>query len=674
MLVTTVILAALSAPRAATAAEEEIGAPGAHDLVEALRGINQQMRRVQRLLGDELGFDTHTAMMELGQAQVDFFAEDHPQAALRLLQLVSRPGFRDELAYPEALYFLGESLWAMGLHKAAIEHLRESLQPVHQAPGEFRRRLARYLVRAGEVARLDEVRGHWRRYQGSRADGPLGDEDREVRYEYAKALFRGGALAEAEALFSAIDEADPYFLRARYFMGVLQLRRDDPKAAEVAFKLALEGYDHLAGPPLPRDDEEASLRGPDRELDINELFELPAESVESDTLQRRMGALIHLALARLAAAREDDVVAWFHYRAVPPGDANFASALSEATYVLFRRGHFVWCARLIDQALAGRGDDVSAAQLGLWQAQLLAKGARYEDARARYEVLGEALLRRASDLEAELSQDRRLFPQAVLAWTAPDDANRARALEAEFVEQEESLAETHEIAAALQGLLDDAEALPPVRFGRARQRELHDRMDAFDLDLRRAADAARTGGEVRAGGTPVTEEDVARLAQSGRRLRTRLERFDRTVDTFDRTWRARIRAVLAAEVPNLRQLTGDLGHERASIERLGAAMRTTARTNLENFAAEAQFGQVDIAYWRKEEITRQISETLEGQRLEQLPLDEIQRSLPKPRPKAAPAPAPRDEDQEGEPDGAEGGADEATPDEAQGATPPVSVR
>lgn len=654
------------------------------ELVEDLRGINQQLRRAQRRLGDDAGFGGRAAMMELGQAQVEFFAEDYPRAALRLMQLVSRPGFRDELAYPEALYFLGESLWAMGMRKAAVEHLRESLQPARQPPGEFRRRLARYLVRAGEVARLDEVRAFWRRYQATRADGPLSDEDRDVRYEYAKALFRGGALAEAEAIFDAVDEADPYYLRARYFVGVLKLKREDLRGAKAAFEAALEAYERVHRPRLALDwpdaDAPAELDGPARELLVLDALDADDDAdeaadegapVEGPALaaqeehQRRMGALIHLALARLAAATEDDRAAWFHYRSVPPGDPDFVMALSEATFVLFRREHFLWCARLIDQLLATRGDDVSAAQLALWKAQLLARGARFDQARDSYQALDQAMQRRAAELEAELEQARRLFPQAVLAWTAPEDASRARALEAELVQQEEALLEAREMAEALRALLNSADPLPPVRYGREVQGVMRERMDAFDAGLRRAAEAAHAEPQSGAhGGAPgATDADIGRLRDSAQRLRARLDRYDRTLGAFDRTYRDRIRKVLQAEEPNVKALDRALAGERQSMQNLATAMRTTARTNLENFAAEALFGQVDIAYWRKEDVTRRIRQAME-ERAEIEGEMNAEEPTGAPLPEAAPPPptappAPDDEPPDG--DDGPGDADEDPP-------------
>ncbi len=663
--------------------------PSVPELVDDLRGINQQLRRAQRRLGDDAGFGGRAAMMELGQAQVEFFAEDYPRAAIRLMQLVSRPGFRDQLAYPEALYFLGESLWAMGMRKAAVEHLRESLQPAKQPPGEFRRRLARYLVRAGEVAQVDEVRAFWRRYQATRADGPLSDEDRDVRYEYAKALFRGGALAEAEALFDAVDEADPYYLRARYFVGVLKLKRDDVRGAKAAFQAALEAYQRVHRPSLTLDwpdaDQPAELDGPARDLlildpidaddDADEAAEegAPVEPPARDAQEeheRRMGALIHLALARLAAATDDDRAAWHHYRRVPPGDPDFVMALSEATFVLFRREHYLWCARLIDQLLATRGDDVSAAQLALWKAQLLARGARFDEARASYVALDEAMQRRATELEAELEQARRLFPQAVLAWTAPEDANRARALEAELVQQEEALIEAREMAQALRDLLNSSDPLPPVRYGREVQGVMHQRMDAFDAGLQRAAEAAHAEPQTGAhGGAPAaTDADIGRLRDSARRLRGRLTRFDRTLDAFDRTYRDRIRKVLQAEEPNVQALDRALAGERRSMQNLATAMRTTARTNLENFAAEALFGQVDIAYWRKEDVTRRIREAMEeradieGEMNTEEPTGA---PLPKPEPPATPAPPAQDEPTEDD----EGPGDEDGPGDDE---PPVA--
>ena len=391
-------------------------------------------------------------------------------------------------------------------------------------------------------------------------------------------------------------------MQALYFRAVIHLKDENLVKAEAGFKETLDAWQ--AAQPEAKDRE--YLEDVDAKGDARELVEL--ELSEAETLpppevakQKRLGAVIHLALARLNAARGKHVEAWNHYRKVPRGDPDFAAALAEATFVLFQREQYAWCVRLVDQLLAGRGDDVSAAQLRLWKAQLLARSTQYEAARESYQILNESLTQRGEQLTAQLEEDTRIFPQAVLAWTAPDNANRARQLEADLVTQDESLIEAKEMARMLSDLLDSEEILPAVARGRRSMERLNGRMAQFEEHLEVSHAEAEDA------------EDFSDIDASAAKLRARIEQFDGQLDAFEGTFRKRIAVVLKQELPALKTLTRKLESEMVAARGLGKEMRVAAQDNIETYAAEAMFGQVDIAYWRKQEITRKLSASLDSQ-------------------------------------------------------------
>ena len=613
---TALLSLALLAPPAAA---HSLDGPPAAAVADELRGINQQLQYARGRLDQALSIEGDAPLEVLNRAQVSHFEGDHPAAAARLLDLVARPGFRAHPAYPEALAWLGESLWALGLEAAAIEALRESLDSPRQGSATWRRNFERYLARARDREPLDRLRAYWQRYMGlpaTDADADLG----ELTYHYARALFRGGALDEAEAAFRVVplDAADA--LRAAYFVGVVALKKGEILKAQAAFEAAREAWQTRAAEvlkPIATPLDAIPAEGParayarvtaDGELappDGEDEAAAAAEALdpEDETRHvRRMGAVIHLALARLAAARGDDAEAWKWYRRVPPGDPDHAQALSEATFVLFRMGEYDWCVRLVDQLLAARGDDLSAAQLGLWRAQLLARAARYEDARQSYAELERAMQRRLEQLDADLQSDQRLFPAAALAWTAPEDARRARRLEAELVLQEEALNDARALAAALAELALSAEALPVVKNGRALHGRLVERLEHTRTHLASPEVQASTRA-VSATGAPI---DPGTLDTSARRLSARLAGFERYLETYAATYRARLQQVIDAEQPGLERLTAALASEQAAARALAEELRLAARSNIDRYAAESMFGEVDLAWWRKEEISTRI--------------------------------------------------------------------
>ena len=141
----------------------------------------------------------------------------------------------------------------------------------------------------------------------------------------------------------------------------------------------------------------------------------------------------------------------------------------------------------------------------------------------------------------------------------------------------------------------------------------------------------------------------------------RLEGFGRDLDVYERRFRTRLRNTLKAEAPQVRRLASTFKRELKSADRLGVAMRNSARTNLENTAAEAFFGQVDIAFWRKEEISQRILDVLRRQNEIQAATKhvEVQMEAPPPRVPWAPAEGEGEAEEDGEPDEAKPPEDEA---------------
>lgn len=571
--------------------------------IDELRHMNNALRRAQSNLDTSLAVDSSEAVKVLSEAQVEFFAEDYDRAAIRLMRLISKPTFKNQPAFVEALTYLAESLWALGLEKSARTYFKQAVEHPRQLPSGFKKRLARYYELAGRDMPLRDLRRLWRRYQNDwdEAAEPT-PADLMIRYQYAKSLTAHDALAEADDLFAAFKPGDPQHVQALYFRAIIHLKDENLVKAQAAFEATLEAWQAAQPAAKAREYlEDVDGDGAARELVELELSDAETLPPPEVARQQRLGAVIHLALARLHAARGKHVEAWNHYRKVPRGDPDFAAALAEATFVLFQREQFAWCVRLVDQLLAGRGDDVSAAQLRLWKAQLLARSTQYDQARESYQILNESLTQRGEQLTAQLEEDKRIFPQAVLAWTAPDDAVRARNLEASLVTQDESLIEAKEMARTLSDLLDSDEILPAVARGRRAVERLKGRMAQFEEHL----EVSHAESE--------DAEDFTDIDASAARLKARIAQFSGQLDDFEGTFRKRIAKVLKQELPALKSLTRSLESEMLAARGLGSEMRVAAQDNIETYAAEAMFGQVDIAYWRKQEITRKLSASLDAQ-------------------------------------------------------------
>lgn len=643
-------------------AHEVNDVPSKVQLIDELRGMNSTLRQAQAQLDTSLAVDAIEVVKVLNDAQVAWLAEDHPRAALLLLRLIARPAFKDHPAWPEALEYLGESLYALGLREAARTYMQQAVEHPRQLPTPWRRRYARLLAIAGDRLTLPQLRTLWRRYQeGQEDDDAPSAADNAIRYQYAKALVRHDAHAEADEQLAQVPEGDPWYLQALYFRGIIQLKQAQEVKAKEAFEEALAAWQRST-PAEPRPWlEDIGDSGPAREiitLPQPDEDALPSEEAARHT---RMGAVIHLALARLAAAHNNDATAWQHYRQIPRGDPDFAAALAEGSFILFRRAQYAWCIRVVDQLLAGRGDDVSAAQLTLWKAQLQARAADYGESLTTYALLEATLSETRVDAEPEA---RRLFSEAVLAWTDPDESVRARALEADIISQEEALKEAQETAELLATLIRSDALLPTVARGREILEVLDARMAHFAQHLELAGRVAHVEEDpaLHGGGPPATRADLRTIAESHETLKARLDVFEDQLTTFESSYRKRIASVLQSEVPVVAALEKDLNAEVARARTLRADLAANAQENVEQYAAEARFGQVDIAWWRKEEMTEKVKAAYAEQKALLDLIDDAENPPPPPPPR--PQPLPDDPDAE-DPEGRD--RDEEQPEDAPAA-------
>ncbi|MFN3199852.1 MAG: tetratricopeptide repeat protein [Bradymonadia bacterium] len=623
-------------------------------LIHELRSLNRSLRLARLNFERHARLDREDAIEALNDAQIAFFREDYVLAVLRLVELTGQESFKDHPGYGEALTYLAEALWHLGMESASSARFKEALGQ-RALPSAYRHTLSRYLTVAGSNAPIGDLQRFWDRYQSLRGDAELETEDRDIRYQYAKALYGAGRLSVARAMLEQIgaDEADPHRLKALYFVGVVYLRDDHQVKAIEAFESALEVYDsQLAAakaekPPtaLPEagfdlatlESEARAHKGPEQlevialdgediepEADPQGRFEAEMAALaaqegtdeEAQAIQTRdhVGHLTALALGRLHAARGDFAKSWRHYRRVLVlGSPEETAALAEASFVLSKRGDFDWSRRLVDRQLRRRSEDLSSARLRLWRAQLMAQATQYEAAESDYKQMEQALQKRADQLAADLGADPRMFPEALLAWSAPEDARYMRTLETDLILQSTELESVQGLLEEISALAKTQGALPSVARGREIHKGLEAQLAAFENRLKDAEAAARQGpprsGVPSGRLTAVAPEAMpafTEIRRSTERLRGRLGRFATALDRYERDYRNRITRTLSEESPRLARLGSQLKAQSQSAEALAGDLRSVAQSNLDRYVGEAQFGQVNLAWWRKWEISQRI--------------------------------------------------------------------
>ena len=585
--------------------------PARSHLFTELQSIGRQLGYARDQLSDHLDISTKGAAKTLSSAEVELLGGDPVRAAARLLKLLSRPGIEETPAYPEALSWLGRALVELEFAHTAAAYLAQSLEPLQQTPSAYRRRLRVYLRHGARYSDLETTSRAWRR---TLRDPPIYRDrhESELRYLYARALYFHGDLAAAKLAFEAIDERDAFSLHALYFLGVIALGEDDLLTGKKRFEQARTAWLQRMKrfPPLPISLDEISQDGPRRAA--HQLKGGHKETGAQEKALRRIGAVIHLALARLAAHQGKNEEAWQLYRRVPPGDPDAITAQREAAFVLARMGELRWGARVVQQLATDRGVDADAVELGLWRGQMLARDAAYEASRRHYREITETLNRERPKVELA-SQTDALFPPAIVDWTAPARHDVANKIAAMIREQEVALAAAKSTAELLESFLNTEDALPTVAHGRRVAVRVKGRTTHFEGHLREV-EALRQQAVLNpalARTDLPTDIELNQMNQSVNRLRQRLEHYERQLGEFERHYRTQIARLVATEVPRLRALQARLATETTSARALADELRRGARAQLAALEARALFGQVDIAFWKKQAATQRLREAAE---------------------------------------------------------------
>jgi TolA-binding protein len=204
--------------------------------------------------GDEEGL-----LRRYSDGEIQYLLGDWSNASVLFYDLVSDPKFRSHARYPDALFYLSDSLYQQQNYVGARLYLRELLSLPDTS--RYRDALVRYLEIAGRLNQfsgLDEYIERARRLSG-------GQMPPELEYVYAKWLFKRTDLPDAErrerarAAFTplAATQGGHFQKQSAYFLGVLSVQEGDYAGAVERFRPL--ATDTSTEPELKRLKELASL-------------------------------------------------------------------------------------------------------------------------------------------------------------------------------------------------------------------------------------------------------------------------------------------------------------------------------------------------------------------------------------------------------------------------------
>ncbi|WNG49610.1 tetratricopeptide repeat protein [Archangium minus] len=293
-------------------------------------------------------------LRRFSDGEIQYLLSDWPAASVLFYDLVGDPRFRNNPRYPDALFYLSDSLYQQQNYIAARIYLRELLTLSNTR--HYREALVRYLEiasRLNQFTGLDEYIERARSLSG-------GQLPPELEYVYAKWLFKRTDLPDetrrerARAAFEPLarTEGGRFQKQSAYFLGVLSVQAGD-------YARAVEQFRPLAtGTP-----EQPELK--------------------------RLKELASLSLARLLyeLGRYDEALD--RYAEIPRESDSFVDSLYEMAWVHVKKGDFAKAKNATDILLLVGPDSTLAPDARLLQGHLQLKLRNYDEATSTYEgVIG----------------------------------------------------------------------------------------------------------------------------------------------------------------------------------------------------------------------------------------------------------------------------------------------
>ncbi len=294
--------------------------------------------------------DEEARLRRFSDGEIQYLLGDWTAASVLFYDLVSDPRFVKNPRYPDALFYLSDSLLQQQNYIGARLYLREllSLPPTER----YKDALSRYLSvasRLNQFEGIDEYIAQARKLSG-------GQLPPELAYVYAKWLFKRTDLKNEERITKAREAFEPLMrsnirivrLQSAYHLGVLSVQQGDYPDAITRFR---------------------------------ELAALPANDLE----EIRIRELANLSLGRLLYETGKLDEALDRYQEIPRDSESFVDSLYEIAWTYVKKEDFQRAKNAIDILLLVDPDSSLAPDARLLQGHLQLKLQQYDEATETYE-------------------------------------------------------------------------------------------------------------------------------------------------------------------------------------------------------------------------------------------------------------------------------------------------
>ena len=173
------------------------------------------------------------ARRHFSEAETQFLLENYEGAAAGLQAIINRPEFRADPSYPQALYYLAESLFRIDGYLEAKKYFKLAVDVISP------RKVRQYQDCLARLVQLAELTGDYQDIDkyfdaAKRGGGALRSD---LQYTYAKWIASRTDIParerdiKAAREFAAIQPGQPYYAQSLYYRGALIVELGKPEAA-----------------------------------------------------------------------------------------------------------------------------------------------------------------------------------------------------------------------------------------------------------------------------------------------------------------------------------------------------------------------------------------------------------------------------------------------------------
>jgi len=398
--------------------------------------------------------------------EIKYLLGDYENAAVLFYDLVANRDFQKSKRYPDALFYLADSLYQQKNYLGAKLYLKLLLG---LRAGHYREALARYLEIAGRLNEFHGIDEHINQARGLSG----GELPPELNYVYAKWLFRREDMDQTERITRAINIFNgiasvpngALYLQAAYFVGVGQVKLKKYDEAIATFKKISTA--------TPRDE---------RERSVKEL------------------AILSLGRVLFETGKFDEAIE--QYQEIPRESDSFPDSLYEMAWAFIRKTDYQRAKNATDILLLVAENSVLAPEAQILQGTLLLKLKKYDDATEQFNNVINTYAPVRDEIDALLTVQKdpakyfddliarnertldisQLLPPAALKWaTTQREVSEAVGIINALEAGKNGVLESQQIAARILKGLDERglEVFPVIQEG-------YMRADAVDTALTRA--------------------------------------------------------------------------------------------------------------------------------------------------------------------------------------------